>query len=129
MPTAPASPEENSAAKSAPGTPFVAGDDPRRGRGAAAGAPNAGRPSNAFGEQCKGLQRDVVLPKCEAVLRDPEKGPKDADWQWATKWISKYGEKETAKRFEHGGLDGGPILLEQMLRSRRDEQPSPEAGS
>jgi hypothetical protein len=120
---------EKSAPKSAvPGVPFVP-NDPRSGRGPAPGAPNAGRPPNAFAEQCKTLQRDVILPKCEAVLRDPTKGPKDADWQWATRWISKYGEKETAKRFEHGGLDGGPILLEQIMRERAEARRDAEGAS
>ncbi|MES2524049.1 MAG: hypothetical protein V4617_15185 [Gemmatimonadota bacterium] len=111
-----AAPAEKSAEKSAPGVPFVPGD-PRAGRGPAAGAPNAGRPPVAFAESCKGLQRGVVLERVTAVLEDPAKGPKDADWQWCVRWISKYGEKETAKRIE-ATLDVGPNLLEQMLLDR-----------
>lgn len=67
----------------------------------------------------------MVLEKVTAVLNDTNKGPKDADWQWCTRWISKYGEKETAKRLEHTGADGGPLLLEHILRenanARRDD--------
>lgn len=118
---------DNSAAKTAPGKPFAEGDDPRRGRGPAPGT--GGRPPIAFAEECKRLQREVILPKCQAVLEDPTKGPKDADWQWATRWISKYGEKETAKRFEHGGLDGGPILLEQIMRDRAEARRAPEGAA
>lgn len=109
--------EQNSPEKS-PELRGVAVNPELRGRGPAPGS--GGRPPIAFAEECKRLQRDVVLPKCQAVLEDPTKGPKDADWQWATRWISKYGEKETAKRFEHGGLDGGPILLEQIMRERAE---------
>jgi hypothetical protein len=73
---------------------------------------------HAVSDECKELQRGVVLRKVKAVLKDKDKGPGDPAWEFATKWISKYGEKETARRFEHGGLDGGPILIEQALRER-----------
>jgi hypothetical protein len=114
-------PDEKSAEKSAPGVPFVAGD-PRAGRGPAPGAPNAGRPTNEFSEACKGLQRGVILDKCKEVIADKAKGPKDADWQWAVKWVSKFGESETAKRHEHTGADGAPILLEHVLRERAEQR-------
>lgn len=58
----------------------------------------------------------MVLPKVRKVLEDANKGPKDADWQWCTRFISKYGEKETARRMELGGLDGGPLMIEHVLR-------------
>lgn len=115
---------EKSAEKSGNAGAFVSGD-PRAGRGPAPGAPNAGRPPLAFADECKALQRGVVLEKVMKVLNDPEKSPKDPDFQWCVRWISKYGEKETAKRLEHTGADGGPLLLEHILRenanARRDD--------
>lgn len=118
MSTAAASPQEKSPEKSRDAQ-GVAADPALRGRGPAPGAANAGRPPVAFAEACKGLQRGVVLERVQQVLEDPAKGPKDADWQWCVRWISKYGEKETARRIE-ATLDVGPNLLEQMLRDRED---------
>jgi len=110
-------PEAKSPEKS-PAVRGVAANPSLRARGPAKGAPNAGRPKLAFAEKCKALQRGVVMRKVEKCLNDKTLGPGNAAWEWATRWISKYGEKETARRFEHGGLDGGPILLEQILREQ-----------
>ena len=54
-----------SARKSAPGKPFAPGDDPRRGKGPAKGAPGAGRPPEQYREWCRSLVSD---PKAEAEV-------------------------------------------------------------
>lgn len=101
-------PETKTAEKSAPGRPFTKGD-PRAGVGKKG---RSGRPKLAFADACKELQRGVVLRKVTKLLNDKTVDPNSAAFQWATNWISKYGERETAKRFEHGGLDGNPIAME-----------------
>jgi hypothetical protein len=59
-----------SAKKSARGVPFQSGDDPRRGRGPARGAPNAGRPPDEWRAALRALaSRDDVLQHLDAVLR------------------------------------------------------------
>lgn len=55
------------------GIPFQAGLDPRRGRGPAAGAPNAGRPSEAHRAWCRQLLESPAVEKAvRTVLRNPD---------------------------------------------------------
>ena len=76
----------------------VAVDPSLRGRGPKRGAPNAGRPRLEFADECRGLQRDVILAKAAKTLRDPKRGPGDDAWQWAAHWVSRYGHSDAARR-------------------------------
>ena len=63
---------DKSAPKSAPGIPLKKGYDPRRGRGPAKGAPNAGRPLDEWKAYLRSLvdsaaSRDAIV----AILTDP----------------------------------------------------------
>lgn len=76
----------------------VAADPSLRGRGPKKGAPNAGRPRLEFADECRGLQRDVILAKAAATLRNPKLGPGDDAWEWAATWVSRYGHSDAARR-------------------------------
>ena len=89
---------KKSATKSARGRPFAPGDDPRRGRGPRKGAANAGAPRKEFADECRDLQRDVILAKAAKTLRDPKLGPGDDAWEWAAQWVSRYGHSDAARR-------------------------------
>jgi hypothetical protein len=63
---------EKSARKSAkPGKPFKKGGDPRQGRGPKPGAPNAGRPPNAWNERMEALaDRWLIALEAGQVVDD-----------------------------------------------------------
>jgi hypothetical protein len=86
---------KKSATKSA-GRPFAKGHDPRRARGPKKGAASAGRPPLELADECRRLQRDVILAKCEqAIASLPVSSPA---FQWAATWISRYGHSDAARR-------------------------------
>ena len=88
--------EKKSGPKSGSATTFKPGADPRRGRGPKKGAPKAGRPPLELADECRRLQRDVILTKCEEVISSqPVSSPA---FQWAATWISRYGHSDAARR-------------------------------
>lgn len=90
---------KKSAGKSAKprGRPFAKGENGGA-RGPRKGAPNAGRPRLEFADECRDLQRDVILAKAAATLRSPKLGPGDDAWEWAATWVSRYGHSDAARR-------------------------------
>lgn len=79
MPKGEARTPQKSVAKSkpVPPAPFKPGDDPRRGRGPAKGAPNAGRPPNEWKQSLRGLaDREAVLAHVDAALTAGPRRPK-----------------------------------------------------
>jgi hypothetical protein len=94
-----------SARKSArKGKPFKKGPDPRRGRGPAKGAPNAGRPPNEFKAMC----RDVASLGAMALLaKKVMKNPKHPAFLTALRWATEHGYGKAVQPIS--GPHGGPI--------------------
>lgn len=61
-----------SAKKTATGKPFKKGDDPRRGKGPPKGAPNAGRPPDAFKREMRETLWSQVVPKLKKLTKNAE---------------------------------------------------------
>lgn len=88
-----------SGAAKRPGT-FSTGVDPRRGRGPAKGAPNAGRPHEEFREMCRGLaSREETLARVMAILQDSD----HAQFMPALKWATENGYGKAKETVEHTG--------------------------
>ena len=111
-----------SARKSAPGKPFEPGQDPRRGRGPAKGAANAGRPPDKFKEAMRGIaDRPDVLARLKKLTGPRGKGaaavPDDVFLK-AFKEVADRGYGKPAQPVEHTGADGGAIQFETAADAR-----------
>ena len=107
-----------SARKSAPGKPFEHGEDPRRGRGPAKGAPNAGRPPDKFKEAMRGIaDRPDVLKRLKK-LTGTAKSVGDDVFLKAFKEVADRGYGKPAQPVEHTGADGGAIQFETAADAR-----------
>jgi hypothetical protein len=96
-----------SAKKSARGVPFQSGDDPRRGRGAAKGAPNAGRPPDLWRAKLREMaSRDEVMQHVESVLFE---GPGHPFFGKALDYATEHGFGKASQPHQISGLDGGPV--------------------
>src|SRR5688500_455232 len=86
--------------RTAPGRPFVAGADPRRGRGPAKGAPNAGRPPDEFKEMCRRLLADPRAERAVAEILCDKNHP-----AFATMWraVSDRAYGRPTQPLEHSG--------------------------
>lgn len=75
-------------ANSAVGVPFAPGPDPRRGKGPAPGAPNAGRPPDEFKALCAELATGAAtLAAVRAILESPL----HPQFMHALKWATEHG--------------------------------------
>ena len=82
-----------------PGT-FTGADDPRRGRGPQPGAPNAGRPPDAFRELCRQLASgETTVGEIRAVLKDRT----HPQFMAALKWATEHGYGKPTEHVEHSG--------------------------
>lgn len=111
---------KKSARKSAPpGKPFVRGVDPRRGHGPAKGAPNAGRPPDAFRQELNAmLNSDEVLTQIRYFLSGAADVTHEQFWK-AVMWLSDRVYGRPVQELQHSGPSGGPIPVE--LRGYSDE--------
>jgi hypothetical protein len=97
-----------SAQKSVRGIPFQRGPDPRRGRGPAPGAPNAGRPPNWLKDWCDELLSDETTKKqVRAILNDADHPAFRAMW-------NAVADRAHGKPKESLELSG-KVTLEQIL--------------
>lgn len=71
---------------------------PGMGKGPAKGAPNAGRPPDAFKELCREL---ATGEKTVAQLRLILKSKKDPQFMQALRWASEHGYGKPAQPLEH----------------------------
>ena len=110
--TAPALAHSNgkkSAGKSATGRPFLAGTDWRRGRGPSKGAPNAGRPPDAFKEALRSLaSRTDVLRRLETVLTS--RRTSNSDFLAAYRFVTERAYGRPAQSIE-GGNERKPLTV------------------
>lgn len=110
---------KKSARNSAPGKPFRKGRDPRRGRGPEKGAPNAGRPPDAFKEMCRKLaSSDDVEGELTSILKKRRgKGAKrDPEFMAALKWTSENGYGKPSQAIVPGdGLNWAEVF-KQMAK-------------
>lgn len=91
-----------SAQKSAPGRPFAKGADSRRGRGPKKGAPNAGRPPNAFKDFLREMIRDD--PTSRQALVDAAQNPAGgATFTSAWKIATDYDDAKPAEKAQITG--------------------------
>jgi hypothetical protein len=98
-------------AKKGRGKPFVAGD-PRSGRGPRKGAPNAGRPPDAFKALCQEMAtRDETLAAVRAILADRT----HPQFMAALKWASENGYGRPTQALEVTGKGGGPVETRQSI--------------
>jgi hypothetical protein len=103
----------NSAGKSAvPGTPFLRGVDPRRGHGPQKGAPNAGRPPEAFRQALNEmLNSEAVLTQVRYFLSGARDVTHDQFWK-VVMWLSDRVYGRPVQELQHSGPSGGPIPIE-----------------
>lgn len=101
---------ENSGVKK-PGT-FKKGGDPRQGRGPKKGAPNAGRPPDAFKEMCRGLASSADVER--EVRKIIKRGSKDPMFVQALRWASEHGYGKPAQAVTH---EVGESLEAMIVRS------------
>jgi hypothetical protein len=94
---------EKSERKTGRSTLFQPGPDPRRGRGPAPGAPNAGRPRDEWKAALAALaSSDEVLAHVRRVLADPD----HPQWMRALEYASERGfGKETATVEQSGAVE------------------------
>jgi hypothetical protein len=107
---------DKSAPKSAgspPGIPFTGADDPRRGRGPAPGAPNAGRPPNEWkAKMAKLADRWQQTLEAQKVLEDPE----HEHFMAAGKFCAEQAHGAAAKRVTLEGDSEKPIAFDVVVR-------------
>lgn len=104
---------KKSGRKSGNPTTFKPGHDPRRGKGPAKGAPNAGRPPDKFKELCRELASgQKTIEAVEAILEDQD----HAQFMAALKWASEHGYGRPSQPLEHSGT----ITIEDFLAASRD---------
>ncbi len=110
------------AKKSAPkfgarSNPLKKGPDPRRGNGPKKGAPNAGRPPDAFRLLC----RDIATRGAQALIAEKVmKDPKHPAFQTALRWATENGYGKAPQTLEHTGKAGGPIETRDLTDPRSD---------
>lgn len=91
--------------------PFKPGPDPKRGRGPAKGAPNAGRPPDAFKALCQGIaDQGAMALLAKRVLSNP----KHPAFQFALKWATDHGYGKAMQPMELTGKDGAPLLAQSI---------------
>lgn len=109
-------------ARKSPGKPFAKGEDPRRGRGPAPGAPNAGRPPDKFKQEMQRLaSRDETLERLNQLTDKRRKGKggvTDDLFLRAFKEVADRGYGKPAQPVEHTGPDGGAIQFEDARTAR-----------
>lgn len=104
---------KKSGKKSGSSTQFKPGADPRRGNGPAKGAPNAGRPPDAFKELCRELATgEKTIAAVKAILKDET----HAQFMAALKWASEHGYGKPAQPLEHSGS----ITFEDFVAKSRE---------
>jgi hypothetical protein len=88
--------------------PFKVGPDPRRGRGPAKGAPNAGRPPDEWRAALRALaSRDDVLQHLDAVLRA---GPGHPWFSKALDYATEHGYGKAKQAHEIGSANVWPSV-------------------
>ncbi len=118
-------PAKKSAKKSAPppraaprratGVPFTGKSDPRNGRGPAPGAPNAGRPPNAYKELCA----DIADRGMRAIVtKKVMENPKHPAFMPALKTMLEHAHGKPRQAVELTGPGGGPVQTEDVTDAR-----------
>src|SRR4051812_34750280 len=94
-------------ARKSPGRPFTGADDPRRGRGPAKGAPNAGRPPDEYKARLRELVGKIEV---EQRLEDMLEAKDDRAFLEAYKYCSDkaYGRAPTVIE---GGDERKPLTI------------------
>lgn len=93
-------------------TPFRKGDGRKRGRGCAKGAPNAGRPPDAFREMC----REIASIGGQALLAHRVlQNPKHPAFRDALRWATEHGYGKPTEKHELTGKDGAPLAPTHLV--------------
>ncbi len=101
--------------KRAPGKPFQPGPDPRRGRGPAKGASNAGRPPKAFTQFMTDLRHDDKVQKqFELTAKDRN----SRHYGMAIKLLSEYDDELPANLTPEERAARARALLEKAAERR-----------
>ena len=98
--------------------PFKKGvRDPRQGRGPKKGAPNAGRPTDAFKEMCRELASSVEVERqVRAILKN---GSADPMFLGALRWCSDHGYGRPQASLDVAS--GGKTLAELLNMGWREK--------
>lgn len=100
-----------SARKSAPGVPFQAGADRRRGRGPKKGT--GGRPPDAFKALCQDLASGkVTVANVRAILTDKD----HPQFMPALRWATENGYGKPSQAVELTGKDGAAVPVTCVVK-------------
>lgn len=92
-------------------TPFRKDDKRKRGRGPAKGAPNAGRPPDAFKEMCRQIaSRGARALLAKQVMTDPT----HEAFSSALKWATDHGYGKAPQSVELTGKGGRPLAASNI---------------
>jgi hypothetical protein len=108
---------KTSAEKSAGGVPFQPGQDVRRGRGPAKGAPLAGRPPEEFRQALRDLaSRADIIQRLAKILSSPKTS--DSDFLAAHKYVAERGYGKVPTVIE-GGDQRKPLVIRLVREGKQ----------
>lgn len=87
---------------------------PNQGRGCKEGAPNAGRPPDAFKAMCRGLASSAEVEK---AVRQTLNNPDSPAFMGALKWASEHGYGRPDQGIDLSNKDGSLLELLKSLKA------------
>jgi len=113
-------------AASVRGKPLTA-DDPRRGRGPAKGAPNAGRPPKRFGEFVRDIREET--PGFRAAILRASENEESRAFPHVMKLVRDYDREAPEKRVAVSGGTSNVLRVEICYEPPTPPAPTDEVGS